>query len=293
MATIMWTGLVLGSVYSLVALGFDVALIPTGIINFAQGAIVIGGSFLAFEWLQHVGLPLAVCILINAVIGAAAGAVCELLGVRPLRRGGGETAGTRAIVTTVGLSAMLVGLFGVGWGSNPLAVPFRGPSGFVHLFGTPASPLQILTVCLAVVGAVGLELTFRLTRVGQTCLAVAEDREAAMLRGVNVNLLSIGGFAVAGMAGAVIGIFTGPITYAEASLGVTLALGGFVALALGGQGSFVGGLIGGWLVGLVSTLFVRYFGGNYDQIGVLVVLVVTLVALPNGIAGARGTRRAV
>jgi branched-chain amino acid transport system permease protein len=284
MGIIIWSGLVLGAIYALVATGFTLVQMPTGVFNFAQGAIVVGGCFLGYQALSVSKLPLGVVVLLDIAFGAVAGVLCEVLAVRPLRWGRGIV-GANAIVTTVGASTALIGAYGVKWGYTPLLVPFTGPSKQVHLLGVPELPVEIILVAAAIVIAVGLHFWFRLTRRGQAFLAAAEDREAAALRGVNVNALSLVAFAIAGSLGALSGILVGPITYAFPGLANTLALGGFVALALGGEGSFIGGLIGGLLVGLVSTFAVRYMGANYSDVMVLALLLVTLATRPKGIGG--------
>jgi branched-chain amino acid transport system permease protein len=289
MGFIIWSGLVIGAVYALIATGFTLVQLPTGVFNFAQGAIVVFGVFLAYQWLAITGIPVGWVVLIDAVLGAVVGILCELLAVRPLRLGRG-TVGSNVIVTTVGASTALEGVLGVKWGYQPLQVPFDGPNNYLHFLGIAASPVEVLTLAAAVIVAVGLHALFRLTRHGQAFLAVAEDREAAALRGVNVNALSLTSFAVAGAFGALCGLLIGPITYAYPSLTDTLALGGFVALALGGEGSFIGGLIGGLLVGLAATFATRYLGANYSDLAVLVLLLVTLGLRPRGLGGAGEAR---
>jgi branched-chain amino acid transport system permease protein len=290
MAIVIWSGLTTGAVYVLVATGFTLTLLPTGVFNFAQGALVIGGSFMAYQWMTVSGLGEIPALLINAVLGALGGLACELLAVRPLRFRGRRLTGTSELVTTVGMSTMLIGIIGVKWGYLPLEVPFKGPTSFVHFLGISAEPVEIIALGLAIILCFALHYWFRLTRLGQACLAVAEDREAAMLRGVNVNLLSIGAFSAAGALGGVAGAITGPITYAVPTLGTTLALGGFVAIALGGEGSFLGGLAGGLLVGLASAFAVRYIGANYDNIAVLALLLATLALRPRGLGGIAASR---
>lgn len=285
MAVTIWSGLTLGAIYALVAAGFTLTLLPTGVFNFAQGALVIGGTFMAYQWLHASGIAEVPALLINAGLGAVGGLACELLAVRPLRFGLRRLTGTSELVTTVGMSTMLIGIIGIKWGYLALEVPFKGPTKLVHFLGIAAQPIEIIVLVLAIVLCVSLHYWFRLTRLGQACLAVAEDREAAMLRGVNVNLLSLGAFAAAGAMGAVIGALTGPITYAIPTLGTSLALGGFVAIALGGEGSFIGGLIGGLLVGLASAFATRYINANYSDIAVLALLLVTLALRPRGLGG--------
>ncbi|WP_249019825.1 branched-chain amino acid ABC transporter permease [Conexibacter sp. S30A1] len=281
MANIIWTGLVLGSVYALVATGFTIAMVPTGVFNFAQGAIVVAGTFFTYQFLSVSGVATGWTLALTTLIGAGAGLLCEVLTVRPLRWARGSV--DNAMVTTVGASTAIIGLVGANWGYVPLLVPFHGPSGFLHLLGAVTTPIQIITVGSAIAAALGFEALFRFTRRGQACLAVAEDRDPAMLRGVNVSTLSIAAFSAAGAFGGLAGFIIGPTTYADASLGATLALYGFVAAAFGGQGSFAGGLAGGFVVGIVATFASTYLGANYSDLAVLVLLLVTLGLRPQGL----------
>jgi branched-chain amino acid transport system permease protein len=290
-SVVVWSGITSGAVYALVAIAFTLSLVPTGVFNFAEAAIIVAGSFFAYQWFERGGLALAPALALNVVVGAMLGVACEVVAVRALRWRRVSSVETSAIVTTVGASTAIVGLMGVKWGYTPLVVPFHGPSGLVHAFGVAMAPVEIVLVVSAAVVAVVAELWFRRTRRGQACLAVAEDREAAMARGVNVSVLSLAAFGIAGGFGAAVGMFTGPITFAEPTLGTSLALGGFVALSLGGEGSFVGALCGGLLVGLVSAFATRYLGANYSDLAVLALLLATLVVRPAGFGGLAEARR--
>jgi branched-chain amino acid transport system permease protein len=289
MAATIWSGLTLGALYALIASGFTLSLLPSGIFNFAQGALVVGGTFLTYYWFTSVGLPLVPALLLNAIAGMVMGVICEVATVRPLRRGGGG-GGQAELITTVGMSTAITGALGLGWGFQALQVPFHGPKGQVHFLGINADPVEIILIAMAIVVAVGMSVWFRRALTGQACLAVAEDRVAAMLRGVNVDVLSIGGFAAAGLLAGISGFVIGPITYALPTLGVTFALGGFVAVAIGGEGSFNGGLVGGLVVGLVSAFAARYLGANWSDISVLILLLLVLALRPKGLGGAVETR---
>jgi branched-chain amino acid transport system permease protein len=283
LTTTIWSGLTLGAVYVMVSLGFTLSLLPSGIFNFAQGAIVVGGTFLTYQWLSD-SLPLIVVIALNTVAGATMGILCELLAVRPLRRGGGDT-GQSELITTVAVSTAFIGLMSVLWGDQALKVPFSGPTAPVHFLGISADPVEVMLVTASIVVGLGLHFGFRRTRWGQACLAVAEDREAASVRGVNVNLLSLCGFAGAGILGTLSAILIGPITYASPLLTNVLALGGFVAIAMGGHGSFVGSVFGGLLVGVVSAFATRYLGSDWTSVTVLALLLATLAVRPTGLGG--------
>ena len=290
MGVTIWSGLVQGAIYALVATGFIVTLIPSGVFNFAQGALVVGGTFLTYHWLQTVGVGWFPALLLNAVAGILIGSFCELVTVRPLRWGRRIEGGPAELVTTVGMATALTGIYGLVWGYLPLAVPFSGPTGTVTILGVNVTPVQIVVVGGAIVVSVALFVWLRLTMLGQACLAVSENRDAAMLRGINVNLLSIGAFAAAGCLAGLSAMAIGPITYALPTLGNSLALGGFVALVIGGETSFIGGLIGGFLTGLVFAFATRYLGASYASLSVLALLLLTLAVRPHGLGGAGETR---
>jgi branched-chain amino acid transport system permease protein len=284
-------GLTLGAIYALIASGFTLAQVPSGVFNFAHGALVVAGAYLTYYFFTSLHAPFVLVVVLNAGVGLGLGAVCEIATVRSLRWGKAKKGGPAELVTTVGMATLLVGVIGLIWGYNPLSVPFHGPNNVVKVFGVPVDPIQIILVIVAVVVAVGLHLWFKLTRLGQSCLAVAEDRDTAMLRGINVNLVSTGAFAAAGALAALSGMLIGPITYAIPTLANPFALAGFVALALGGQSSFLGGLFGGMLVGLTSTLAGRYLNPNYGDIAVLALLLLVLTLKPQGLSGVGSVRR--
>lgn len=286
----IWSGLALGAVYATVALGLTISMLPSAIFNFAQGAIVVTGIYLTYSILATEHLGLVALLALNTSIGMTLGVICEVVCVRALR-GRARTPGQRnEMVTTIGLSTLILGAIGVHWGYQPDVVPFHGPTTPVHLLGVIARPDQIVLVAGAIAAAIALHLWSRRTRWGQACLAVAEDRDAAALRGINVNLLSLAGFAAAGAFGTVSAIAIGPTTYAIPTLAVPLALGGFVAIALGGRGHFLGCLAAGLLVGVASSLAIRYIGANYADLAVLAILLVTLVLRPVGLSGPQSVR---
>jgi branched-chain amino acid transport system permease protein len=125
----------------------------------------------------------------------------------------------------------------------------------------------------------------RSSMIGLATLAMAEDREAAALRGVNVRALALGAFALSGVLAGVLGPVVGAKTFAVATLGSALALKGFVALALGGFGSLTGGLIGGLAIGMIEEFTARYLGSSYSTLIVFAVLLLVLMTRPSGLFG--------
>src|ERR1700758_5088219 len=143
MAVTLWSGLTLGAVYALVSLGFTLSLLPSGVFNFAQGAIVVAGTYFVYDLLHTAGFAFVPALIINLLLGMGLGVACELLTVRPLRLRGRSGFQQNELVTTVGMSTAIVGLIGIKWGYDPLLVPFHGPQSSVHFLGIIAAPVEI------------------------------------------------------------------------------------------------------------------------------------------------------
>jgi branched-chain amino acid transport system permease protein len=294
MSVTIASGLTLGAVYAVIALGLVLSLLPTGAFNFAQGAATMAGGYVGYWWMTQKGYSELSAIAVVAVAGVAIGALSEIICIRPLRwqrrRGaGGEMAHTD-LITTVGMATVLTGVAGVIWGYDPRTVPFRGSDKPVTILGAPMRPVEIIVIATAIVLAVVLQLWSRLTRTGQSVLAAAEDRDAAMLRGINVSMLSVAAWAVSGLIGAVAGLAITPVTYAFPELAHLLVLPAFVALSIGGFGSFVGAFGGAMVLGLVTAFANRYLGAQYKDLVILSVLLLTYTVRPQGLGGIGAAR---
>jgi branched-chain amino acid transport system permease protein len=237
-------------------------------------------------------IPIVFAIVICAIIGGAIGGLTECVAIWPLTLGH-RWKGTHAeLITTVGVATILAGAAGIKWGYNPLLVPFPGSQTTVLLLGGRIPPLGIVLIALAVFTGLGLHLWSQRTRIGMACLAASEDRHAAELRGINVRRLVVGSFVAAGVLAGIVGILTAPLTYSLPTLGNTLTLSGFVALALGGFGSYLGSIIGGLLIGVVASLTARYLGANYQQTIEFALLLFILLVKPGGLLSQKELRHA-
>jgi branched-chain amino acid transport system permease protein len=286
---VIWSGLSVGAIYALTALAYTIVFIPSGTFNFAQAFFVMIGAFLAYTTLVSWHLPWIVAVIVCGAVAGAAGYVEEWTALRPIR---GK--GTHAeLVTTVGFGFLLTGIAQLVWGTSPLEVPFIGSNTPFSLLGGRVRPDDVALIITAVVIAVGLWLFSRRSLTGLASLAAAQDREAAALKGVNVNRLSGWAVVLACCLSGVVGPLIAPETYAVTSLATSLVIVAFVAVVLGGFGSFIGAAVGGFLMGLIEALGGRYLNVNYGNILVLAALVAVLLLRPNGIFGARATRRLV
>lgn len=284
--TTVWAGLTLGSVFAIVALGYNVVFVGAGMFNFAHAQFVMFGTFLAYWGLVTLKWPVALVIAIAGLIVASLGIAEERVAIRLLR----PHDLTGQLVTTVGAGVLLDGVATLIWGSDPLPVPFLGSSRPLTLLGGRVLPDGIALLIVAVGLAVILHLVAHRTKIGIAALGATEDREAATLRGVNIRMLSIGAFALSGLIAGLVGVVIGPQTYAYVSVDLVLALNGFVALAIGGFGSQLGVLLGGLIIGVVEEQTARYAGPNYQDLIVFGLLLVVLIIRPTGLFGARAGR---
>ena len=279
MITTLWAGLAIGGVYAIVAIAYNIVFVATRVFNFAQAYILMVGTFIAFELSAKAGLSLIACVVICAVAGAAIGAIEELVAVRRLANTGAHT----ELITTLGIGVILSGIALILWGSEPMSVPFFAEFGAIDLLGGRTTVGELLILGSAVVLAVGTWVVSRKSMIGLTALATSEDRDAAMLRGINVKFLATASFAAAGALVAAVAPIVASKTYATYHLGEGLAVKAFLVLAIGGFGSYMGAMIGGVFVGILEMSAARYLGSEWQNITVFVLLLIVLIVLPNGI----------
>lgn len=287
MATVMMGGLVVGSIYVIVALGYNLALLGSGAFNFAQAAVVMFATFLGYQFGFLQGLPLPIVLLGSAAIGAVIGLVTELVAIRPVVGLGvhGE------LVTTVGVSIILEGIAVLVWGDQPLRLRPIVSSDVVTLVGGRVAADGLILIGLALVAFAVLWAWSRFTISGLVCMAASEDRTAATLRGIDTRRVSLACLAAAGALGGLAGPVIGTATFAVVTLGLAITLKSFLALAIGGFGSFPGAAVGGITVGLTEALIARYVGAAWVGITLFVFLLVVLYLKPSGLFGAKIERQ--
>jgi len=282
------TGITVGSVYALVALGFTVIFSATGIINLAQGEFVILGGLLFYTLFVTAHLPLVVALIAAVAIVALIGLLVERLAIRPLL---GRPIVT-LIMVTVGISVILRGAAKLIWGPDSLAVPaFSGEGSF--FIGGAAVRVQYLWVLgLAALAVVALRLFFDHTLVGKAMQACAINPEAARLAGISVSRMVQASFALSAALSALAGIVISPITFASYDAGISLGLKGFCGAIIGGLGNGLGAVFGGLLVGVLEKLAVGFapegYAGFQDAFAFLFLLLVLLLR-PAGLLGKRRT----
>jgi branched-chain amino acid transport system permease protein len=299
-------GLVLGSMYALVALGYTMVYGVLNLINFAHGDVLMIGAMVAVTILQIVqkvapDLP-GVVKLIIAILGAIP--VCVLVNIiieRVAYRRLRNAPRLAPLITAIGVSILLQTFAMMIWGRSPIPVPQVMPSEPFEIFGALISPTQVMLLVLATIAMAALVLLVEKTRMGRAMRATAENPRVAGLMGVDSNKVIVLTFAIGAALAAVAGVMWGA-NYASAqfAMGFVPGLKAFSAAVLGGIGNIYGAMVGGILLGLIESLGAGYIGdltGNflgshYQDIFAFIVLIIVLTLRPSGIMGERVADRA-
>ncbi|MCA8906552.1 MAG: branched-chain amino acid ABC transporter permease [Rhodospirillaceae bacterium] len=281
-----FSGMTVGAVYALVALGFTLIYNASDVVNFAQGEFVmIGGMVTAF--LYAAGTPLWLAALLAIVVAAIVGVLLNKLAVEPAR----GASVVSLIVITIGASIFLRGLAAIVFDKQIHRFPaFTGedPIGIMGATIVPQS-LWVVGGGLAIFAALYVFLTKSV--IGKAVLATANNRLAAKLVGINTNHMMTLSFGMSAAVGGLAGVLATPITLTSYDMGISLALKGFAAAMLGGMGSPLGALVGGFLIGLIEQMTAGYISSEYKDAAAFIVILVVLFTMPRGLFGPRIAER--
>ncbi len=298
-------GLVLGSIYALVALGYTMVYGIIGLINFAHGEVVMVGAMVTISvltMLAGAGFAPGIVTLLLAIMAAAV--VCMLLAqgmekyaYRPLRKAPRLT----PLILAIGISIALQNLAMMIWGRGYKTFPEVVETQPVDILGATLTNVQVSIMLIAVVIMFGLWVLVDKTRLGKAMRATAQNQEVAGLMGININRVISATFLIGASLGAIAGVMRA-INYgqADAYMGLLLGLKAFSAAVLGGIGNLFGAMAGGLLLGLIESLAAGYtgqitggfLGANYQDIFAFAVLILVLLFRPNGLLGERQADRA-
>jgi branched-chain amino acid transport system permease protein len=280
------SGLTVGAVYALVALGFTLVYHASDVVNFAQGEFVmLGGMVTVFAYAAGVPLPLAA--LLAVIASVAVGLLLYWLAIAPAR---GASA-VSLIIITIGASILLRGAAQIVFDKQFHKLPAFSGDAPVDLFGAAIQPQSFWVLGGAALIVLILYYVMERTLIGKAVVATAANRLAALLVGVNVATVMALAFGGSAAIGAIAGILITPITLTSYDVGTLLALKGFAAAMLGGMGNPLGAIIGGLLLGLLESFGAGYLSSTYkDAIAFIVILAVLFVA-PQGLVGRRTVER--
>jgi branched-chain amino acid transport system permease protein len=282
------TGLGLGSMYGLLALGFHVTYAVSNTVNFAQGSTMMLGAVLCFTLWVTLGWPIGLAVALALAACAAWGAFVERVAVRPFVRRGSNS----WLMATVALGIVLENVVLFTFGKDPRGMP----SGFltansVTVAGIKIQLLQIAIPAIGLALALALHLFFRNSRYGKALRAVVQNADAAQLMGIDTGRVITFAFALSGLLAGVAGILVAPLFTISSTMGTLFGIKAFAVAILGGIGSAWGVVLAGLIYGLAEALITALLGSTYTQIVTFTLVIVALVVRPSGLFGRAEARK--
>jgi branched-chain amino acid transport system permease protein len=276
----VFSGLTVGAIYALVALGFTLIYNSSDVVNFAQGEFVmLGGMMTVFA--SAAGVPLPLAALLAIVVAAAVGLALHRLAIEPARGASPVT----LIIITIGASILLRGLASIVFDKNYHSLPPLLGNDPLIISGAALLPQSIIVLAgvALIVAVLWAFLTRTLT--GKAMLATAANRLAAQLVGINTSAIVGLSFVISAAIGAIGGILAAPITLTNYDIGTMLALKGFAAAMLGGMGNPLGAVVGGLVLGLLEAFSAGYISSQYKDAVAFIVILLVLFTMPQGLFG--------
>ena len=281
--SIVSTGVAIGCIYALIGITYNVMFSASRVFSFTAGTLGMLGGVLGSLFIAHMGMPVAVGLLIVLIAGAVFGIITEIVAVRPVLKSLDQHL---YVLSTLALALIVQQFTAIEWGTEARPFPrlfdiARG--GFDQQFWLP------MLACVAVI--VGLELLYRYSLIGRAFLAISEDNYAARALGLPERNLRMASFALAGMIGTLAGFAGGEMLLAFFGNAPILTFYGFVPVALGGMGNNRGAIVAGLLLGLFQQAANFLVGGIFASVAVFTVFIIVLLVRPEGLAGATLQRR--
>jgi branched-chain amino acid transport system permease protein len=283
----IFSGLSLGAMYGLIALGYHVTFAVSNTVNFSQGSSVMLGAVLCYTAWITLGIPFPVAVL-AALLGCGLfGLVVERLLVRPfLERGSNAW-----LMATVAGGIVVDNAVMFTFGKEPRSLPSFLATTPVSLFGVGVYPLQLVIPVAGIAIAIVLHVLLRHTDAGKRLLAVVQNPSAARLMGIDVSGAIALSFAASAVLAAVAGIMIAPLLSVSSDMGVMFGIKAFAVAILGGIGSASGIMAAGFLYGLAEALITSLLGSSYTQILVFSAVIAALALMPNGLFGRAAVKK--
>ena len=276
------SGLSLGSIYALIALGYTMVYGIAKMLNFAHGDIIMIGAYAGIIAVAQMGLPPLIAVLLSILICALLGVLIEFLAYKPLR----QAPPLSVLITAIGVSYFLQNLALILFGSQQKAYPTIVQLGQVTIGSVTIDGVTILTLLVTALIMVVLSFFINRTRMGKAMRAVSEDKAAAALMGISVNRTITLTFVIGSALAAFASIFYGmSYVYIKPTTGAMPGIKAFTAAVFGGIGSIPGAMLGGILLGLIEQLSKTYISTLWADAIVFGVLVLVLVVRPTGLLG--------
>ena len=291
------SGLALGSVYALVALGFNITHNTTKTLNFGQGEFLVAGAFVAVSGVLLLSgknvtgslLPEDVTLwryggsmLMTIAVLGALGILLYYTAVRPFV----GLPGLAWVMSTIGFGIIIQNTALAIWGPSPMVLPSPLGDTVIRIGGAGILPQEILVLVSSILVMLLLDVIMRKTKIGKAVRAVAQSHNAATLMGINVSAFIVLAFVVSSSLAGLAGLLIAPITTVSVFMGVTLALKAFSAAIVGGLSNARGCMLGGFLLGLIEAM-VGLWHAELREISIFLLIIVVLVLKPEGLLGQR------
>lgn len=278
----IFNGIMIGSTYAIVALGLTLVMGILHIPNFAHGHLYMLGGYITYFFISALGLGYWLSLLLSMGVLGMAGVVLERMIYRPLA----DQPHINMFIAAIGVLLFLEAFALVVWGPQGLRIPNPYPQTFKFL-GITMSAQRLLVIFGAVGLIIALHLFMKKTLVGTTIEAVAQNREGAMLTGINVNRVSAMTFFISAGTAAIAASLLTPIFVLTPAMGAILGMKAFIIVILGGMGSIPGAIIGGYILGLIEALGGGYISAAYKDVFAFGALIIILSIKPTGLFGKR------
>ena len=275
------TGLTVGSIYAMVAIGFNIIYNVTEVINLAQGEFVMLGGLVMVSLHVTVGLPILLAFPLTIIIVTIVGMLLDRLAISPIRQPSVLT----LIIATIAASIIIKGIAMFTWGKDPFDLPAFSGRTPINFLGAVIQPQYFWVIGFLIITVILLTLFFDKTIIGKAMRACADNPDAASLMGINVRWMILLSFSLSAAIGAVAGITMTPISLMEYDRGAMLAIKGFGAVVLGGLGSFPGAILGGLILGTIESFGAGLVSSGYKDAFALIVLLAVLFLRPSGLLG--------
>ncbi|WP_273729627.1 branched-chain amino acid ABC transporter permease [Leuconostoc mesenteroides] len=275
-------GLMLGSVYALLALGYTMVYGIIKLINFAHGDIYMLGAYFGYFFIKVLHLNFFIALILAMAVSAIIGVVIEYIAYRPLR----HSPRIAVLISALGISFLLENGMTYLYGSDQRSFPQAIKTVQYHFYGIQVSNIQLIIAVTSIVLMLLLTYIVKNTKMGRAMRAVSADPDAALLMGININHTISFTFAIGSALAAAGGILIG-LNYnsIDPLMGMTPGLKAFVAAVLGGIGIIPGAAVGGWLIGILETMVQATAFSDYKDAIVYAMLIVILLIKPTGILG--------
>lgn len=281
------SGLIYGSIYAVIALGFNIVYNSTGIINFAQGEFVMLGGMITHSFAKTMSLPLS--LILAVLITSVSGGIIELLLIRNIgrlsKRPMRKKAEMQMTIMTIGISILLREIALTIWGEQVQTVPFfsGNETSSLTFAGASFSPQLLWIIGTALLIFLFLSFFYKFTLYGQAMRACACSKTGALICGINADAMVTFSFILAAGIGAVAGAVTAPLTQTHYAIGTALSIKGFTVAVFGGLGSSAAAALAGFLLGIIESFSITIFPEAFKDIVSIILLLIILFLRPSGL----------